>query len=114
VEQLSALANQLSVCDLTSSLGEGSTSLANIAAIIKGLDLVISCDTAIAHLAGALGTPTWNALRAVPDWRWLLQREDSPWYPGMRLFRQSQAGEWDSVFERMVIEVGRHLRERSA
>ena len=68
------------------------------AAVMSHLDLLITCDTALAHLAGALGRPTWVALKQVPDWRWLLDREDSPWYPSMRLFRQSQRGDWDGVF----------------
>jgi tetratricopeptide (TPR) repeat protein len=68
------------------------------AAIIENLDLVISADSAPAHLAGALGATVWVALKHVPDWRWLLGRDDSPWYPSMRLFRQTEPGNWDSVF----------------
>ncbi|SEC44555.1 Flp pilus assembly protein TadD, contains TPR repeats [Rhizobiales bacterium GAS188] len=67
------------------------------AAVIACLDLVVTCDTAIAHLAGALGKPAFLLLKHVPDWRWLLGRQDSPWYPGMRLFRQAQRGEWGPV-----------------
>jgi ADP-heptose:LPS heptosyltransferase len=69
------------------------------AAAIMNLDLVIACDTAVAHLAGALGALVWVALCYVPDWRWLLDRSDSPWYPTMRLFRQEQPGDWAGVFE---------------
>ena len=75
------------------------------AAVMKCLDLVISCDTSIVHLAGALGMPTWVALSTVVDWRWLLDRQDSPWYPTMRLFRQEKQGEWKPVFERMGTEL---------
>jgi hypothetical protein len=75
------------------------------AAIMTGLDLVITADTAIAHLAGALGVPVWVVLQAVPDWRWLIERSDSPWYPTMRLFRQRSAGDWPEVFERVAMEL---------
>ena len=69
------------------------------AAVMQSLDLIISCDTAVAHLAGALGVRTWVALKAVPDWRWLMQRQDTPWYPTMRLFRQQRKGDWKGVFD---------------
>lgn len=75
---------------------------ADTAALIANLDLVISVDTAVAHLTGALGKPVWTLLPLIPDWRWLLKRDDSPWYPSMRLFRQSTAGEWSSVVTRMA------------
>jgi tetratricopeptide (TPR) repeat protein len=77
---------------------EGPQAFLDSAAVMVHLDLVITCDTALAHLAGALGRPTWVALKHVPDWRWLLGRADSPWYPGMRLFRQPWPGDWESVF----------------
>jgi hypothetical protein len=76
------------------------------AALISTLDLVISIDTAVAHLAGALGKPVWLLLPFAPDWRWLLERDDSPWYPGMRLFRQTRPGDWGSVMERIATELG--------
>jgi hypothetical protein len=75
------------------------------AAIMASLDLVVTSDTSIAHLAGALGVPVWVALSVAPDWRWLLARDDSPWYPTMRLFRQTRLGEWSDVFERMASEL---------
>jgi ADP-heptose:LPS heptosyltransferase len=71
--------------------------MADTAALIEQLDLVIAVDTAVAHLAGALGKPVWVMLPTDPDWRWMLGREDSPWYPTMRLFRQARQGEWAPV-----------------
>ncbi len=75
------------------------------AALIENLDLIISIDTAVAHLAGALGKPVWTLLPFVPDWRWMLNREDSPWYPTMRLFRQPSPGDWEPVIGRIVKEL---------
>ena len=71
------------------------------AAVIANLDLVITVDTSIAHLAGAMGRPVWVLLAFVADWRWMLEREDSPWYPTDRLFRQTAPGDWDDVIERV-------------
>lgn len=75
------------------------------AAVMATLDLVITSDTSIAHLAGALGRPTWVALKHRPDWRWMLEREDNPWYPTMRLFRQPEPGAWSPVFDSMRREL---------
>jgi tetratricopeptide (TPR) repeat protein len=75
---------------------------ADAAAMMRCLDLVVCCDTASVHLAGALGVPTWLALAAISDWRWLLGREDTPWYPSVRLFRQATLGDWGAVFTRMA------------
>jgi tetratricopeptide (TPR) repeat protein len=75
---------------------------ADTAAIIETLDLVIAVDTAVAHLAGAMVKPTWLLLPFCPDWRWMLERNDSPWYPGARLFRQPRIGDWDSVIGRVA------------
>src|SRR6201999_69271 len=79
--------------DLSPSLDDFSET----AAAISQLDLVLTVDTSVAHLAGAIGRPTWVMLPFVPDWRWLLGRQDSPWYPSVRLFRQTKRGAWDSV-----------------
>jgi len=78
-----------------------SDSVAETAATIAALDLVITIDTMVAHLAGALGVPVWLMLHAAADWRWLLDRDDSPWYPTMRLFRQSERGDWGSVVDQI-------------
>jgi glycosyl transferase family 9 (putative heptosyltransferase) len=79
--------------------------LADTAAVMANLDLVVSCDTSVPHLAGALARPVFLALAYMSDWRWLLDREDNPWYPTMRLFRQGQAGEWGSIMERIATAV---------
>jgi hypothetical protein len=75
------------------------------AALLMNMDLVITVDTAIAHLAGALGRPVWILLPYAPDWRWLLGREDSPWYPTARLFRQPALGDWAVPVQRIVKEL---------
>jgi tetratricopeptide (TPR) repeat protein len=79
--------------------------LADTAALISHLDLVITVDSAVAHLAGAMGKPVWILTRFAPDWRWMLKREDSPWYPTARLFRQTVPGEWGTVVERVCREL---------
>jgi tetratricopeptide (TPR) repeat protein len=101
-EQLPAFTAKYSVFDWGARADEGTGSLADLAAVIKSLDLVVTVDTAPAHLAGALGVPVWVAVPLVPDWRWLLDREDSPWYPTMRLVRQTRNGDWDDVFARIA------------
>jgi ADP-heptose:LPS heptosyltransferase len=88
---------QTDVIDVTGDL----TNFSETAALVSCLDLVIAVDTSVAHLAGALGRPTWILLPRTPDYRWLLDREDSPWYPTVRLFRQSASREYDSVLERV-------------
>ena len=81
--------------------GEQLRDFADTAALIAELDLVISSDTAVAHLAGAMGKPLWLLTMLSPDWRWLLQREDSPWYPTAKLYRQPRVGDWASVLDRV-------------
>ena len=81
--------------------GEELKSYADTAALIANLDLVISVDTSVAHLAGALAKPVWVLLPFIPDWRWLLDREDSPWYATARLFRQDETRAWDGVIARV-------------
>jgi ADP-heptose:LPS heptosyltransferase len=77
-----------------------------LAALVASLDLVISVDTSIAHLAGALGKPVWVLLSRVPDWRWGLDRNDTPWYPTARLFRQRVAGDWTAPVNELVAAIG--------
>jgi len=96
---------------LTDNLGEYLNDFANTAGALEALDLLISVDTSVAHLAGAMGRPVWLLLPFAPDWRWLLHREDSPWYPTMRLFRQEKPGSWDAVIRRVVKEVNTYLEK---
>ncbi len=95
------------VIDLASRMDETSGPFMDTAAVMTNLDLVIAPDTSIAHLAGALGVPVWLPLAFAPHWVWLLHREDSPWYPTMRLFRQRRWGDWPDVFERLAAELRR-------
>jgi len=83
-------------------ISDGLNDFSDTAAAIDQLDLVISVDTAVAHLAGALGKPVWLLLSTAGDWRWMVDREDSPWYPTMRIFRQTKLGDWNSVIDRLV------------
>ncbi|MBF0423564.1 MAG: tetratricopeptide repeat protein [Magnetococcales bacterium] len=91
----------------------GMTDFAATAAALAAMDLVIGVDTALIHLAGATGRPTWVLLPFVPDWRWLLQRDDTPWYPTLRLFRQPRPGDWNTVIRR-VVEALRLERQETA
>jgi tetratricopeptide (TPR) repeat protein len=112
-EQLATVAGRFAVTDLGRRLDETCGAFMDTAAVMQSLDLVITSDTAIAHLAGGLGVPVWVALPFVADWRWLRDRPDSPWYPTMRLFRQTTAGDWDGVFTAMAAELARRLHQRS-
>jgi hypothetical protein len=102
VEQVQALKGRFSVKDLGEGLDAEGGAFLDTAAVMQNLDLVMTADTAAAHLAGALGVKVWLALSAVADWRWMCGREDTPWYPTMRLYRQRTLGDWANVFERMA------------
>jgi len=105
LDQLSALPKDIEIETLGDNFDNGPDAFIDTAAVMSSLDLIISSDTSVAHLAGALGRPAWVALRHVPDWRWLLDREDSPWYPTLRLFRQPKGGDWESVFANIEREL---------
>lgn len=101
-EQLAAFTERHAVADFGDAVDRESGPFQDTAAILTQLDLVVASDSAIVHLAGALGVPVLMPTPFVPDWRWLLEREDSPWYPTLRLFRQSRPGDWERVFERIA------------
>lgn len=99
-EQVTKLAEKFPIVNLENEL-DLNLKFADTAAVIANLDLVISVDSAVAHLAGALGKPTWTLIPYAHDWRWLRNRDDSPWYPGMRLFRQTKPMDWEGVVKRL-------------
>ncbi|MEW5927173.1 MAG: ADP-heptose--LPS heptosyltransferase [Gemmatimonadota bacterium] len=83
----------------------GSDDVLEAAGVVRALDLVVTVDSFPAHLAGALGVPVWTLLHSEADWRWMRGRDDSPWYPTMRLFRQERAGDWEGVVARVAAEL---------
>ncbi|HSZ57085.1 MAG TPA: glycosyltransferase family 9 protein, partial [Tepidisphaeraceae bacterium] len=97
-------------CVKITDLSPWLTDFAETAAAVCRLDLVISVDTSVAHLAGALGRPIWLLLRYPPEWRWLLDREDSPWYPTARLFRQGKEGDWLRVAREVAAALAQIVR----
>jgi hypothetical protein len=107
LDQLADLPEDVKIEILGDDFDSGPDAFIDTAAVMNGLDLIITCDTSIPHLAGALGRPTWVALKHVPDWRFMLDREDTPWYPTMRLFRQNKRDDWGHVF----LEIEKSLRE---
>jgi tetratricopeptide (TPR) repeat protein len=104
-EQLSNLPASMRIETLAADFDAGADAFVDTAAVMTCLDLIITCDTSIAHLAGALAVPVWVALKSDAEWRWLTERADSPWYPTMRLFRQTRRGVWSDVFEAMASEL---------
>jgi tetratricopeptide (TPR) repeat protein len=113
-EQLSNLPASMRVETPGADFDAGDDAFVDTAALMTCLDLVVTCDTSIAHLAGALAAPVWVALKIDAEWRWLTGRVDSPWYPTMRLFRQSRRGVWRDVFEAMAFEVAPLAARRAA
>jgi tetratricopeptide (TPR) repeat protein len=108
-DEIQSLPRDLNLIDLTAEIKDFS----DTAALIENLDVVISVDTSVAHLAGALGKPVWTLLPQVPDWRWMLNRADSPWYPTMRLFRQPSPGDWNSVISKLHDELEKIIMEKT-
>jgi hypothetical protein len=98
LDQIERVSDRFPVTDLGPRLED----FVETAAVMLNLDLIISADSSPAHLAGALGVPIWMCLPYISDWRWMTGREDSPWYPSMRLFRQRQFGDWNELFSRLA------------
>lgn len=111
LDQLAGLPAGMSV-QVLEGLDAGPDAFLDSAALLESLDLLVSADTALTHVAGAMGRPAWLALNPVPDWRWMLGRSDSPWYPSVRLFRQARHGDWTPVFEAMARELAPRLAAR--
>jgi ADP-heptose:LPS heptosyltransferase len=88
------------------------TDLDGFAAQVAAMDLVVTIDNSTAHMAAALGVQTWTMLPFAPDWRWLLERENSPWYPTMRLFRQREPGQWKPVIEEVALAIASNVLRR--
>jgi hypothetical protein len=112
-EQLSKPPASLRIEILSANFDAGPDAFVDTAAVMTCLDLVVTCDTSIAHLAGALAVPVWVALKSDAEWRWLIGRADSPWYPTMRLFRQTRCGVWGDVFEAMASELAQLAERRT-
>jgi hypothetical protein len=105
LEQLAQMPSDFSIIDLDRELDENTGVFMDTAAVMQNLDLIITSDTAIPHLAGALGVPVWLLLPHIPDWRWGLDGENYPWYPTMRLFRQHEKGNWNAVMRWVAKEL---------
>ena len=101
--------DELPLPDSLTNLGPELDDFADTAACVANLDLVISVDTAVVHLAGAQGIPVWAILSSSPEWRWMMDRDDSPWYPSARLFRQSGWDDWEGVVDRVCGELEKFL-----
>jgi tetratricopeptide (TPR) repeat protein len=113
IDQLAQIAGKFEVTELGSRLDVDSGPFRDTAAVLKCLDLFVTSDTAVAHLAGALGVPVWMPLSTTPDWRWLSAREDNPWYPTMRIFRQETFLDWTPVFDRIATELRRKVPDNT-
>ncbi len=109
-KQLKSTGERMGIIDLGGAL----ESFLDTAALACNLDLVISCDTAVGHLAGGLAVPVWLALPKPGEWRWLKDRSDSPWYPTMRLFRQPRLGDWAGLFEQMKEALAQRVSARTS
>lgn len=112
-DQLKELPNTMHIISFEEDFDQSHGRFMDTAAVIKNLDLVITVDTSISHLASALGTPTWVMLPNPSDWRWMMNRNDSPWYPQvLRLFKQPKPGDWETMILEVASELERYMKER--
>ncbi len=111
-QQIATVAFRDKIKIVDSDPGFDAESFVDTAAVMNSLDLVVTCDTSIAHLAGALGRPVFTALPVIADWRWMLEQDDTPWYPTMRLFRQNATRRWEPVFERIKAAAQELINQR--
>jgi hypothetical protein len=114
IEQLADLPQGMSVDTLGDDFDRGPDAFLDTAAVTMNLDLIVTSDTAIVHIAGALARPVWMPLKLVPDWRWMARREDTPWYPTARLFRQTRRDCWDDVFARIASDLAQLVARKKA
>src|SRR5262249_17981761 len=105
LDELAELGGRLKIVNFADEQDEAHGPFMDTAAMIDSLDLVIACDSSVAHLAGALARKVWVALTDPPDWRWMMDREDTPWYPSMRLFRRQRDEDWSRVIATMRTEL---------
>ncbi len=114
LDHLERLRGRVAVTELGADFDAGPGAFLDTAAVMANLDLVITCDTSVCHLAGAMGRPTWVVLKWFADWRWMRDRLDSPWYPTMRLFRQATSNDWAEVMARVTADVAAEVATRDA
>ncbi|MBY6266373.1 tetratricopeptide repeat protein (plasmid) [Azospirillum sp. 412522] len=114
LEQLDRLQGSFPLETLGPDYDGGSDAFVDAAAVMANMDLIITCDTSVCHLAGAMGRPVWVVLKWFADWRWMRDRQDSPWYPSMRLFRQARPNDWAEAMERVTASVAAFARNRNA
>ena len=109
-DQLKELPNGMHIITFDGDFDQSNGRFMDTAAVIKNLDLVITVDTSISHLSSGLGTPTWIMLPNPSDWRWMMDRNDSPWYPNVtRLFKQPTPGDWQSMIKEVAVELKKHI-----
>jgi hypothetical protein len=111
-DQLENLPKHMKLITFDDTFDQAHGRFMDTAAVMKNLDLIITVDTSISHLSSAMGIPTWVMIPNPPDWRWMINRNDTPWYPDMRLFRQPTPGDWDSVLKTITQELQKKVADK--